>query len=138
MKHSIIITYHKNKDMLFFCLKRLLRTTDDNVEILIIGNNATAAELDFDISFPRCYYYKFETNLQYPKAINYGVSKCKGDIITFVDADIFVWNGWYEELLDCLLSSPISVQSVQNLLIHRIKEFWILALCIQDLTQPIQ
>ncbi|MDO4302228.1 MAG: glycosyltransferase [Clostridia bacterium] len=106
MKHSIIITYHKNKDMLFFCLKRLLETTNNDVEILIIGNNANTAELDFEITSPRCQYYKFETNLQYPKAINFGVSKCSGDIITFVDADIFVWNGWYEELLACLLAYP--------------------------------
>ena len=29
MKESIIITYHKNKDMLLFCLNRLLKTTPD-------------------------------------------------------------------------------------------------------------
>ncbi|MFR5953680.1 MAG: hypothetical protein ACLUGQ_08370 [Coprococcus sp.] len=53
MKESIIITYHKNKDMLLFCLNRLLKTTPDDVEILIIGNNVNRAELDEDISkFP--------------------------------------------------------------------------------------
>lgn len=105
MNHSIIITYHKNKDMLAFCLKRLLETTNNDVEILIIGNNANKSELDIQLDNPRCRYYKFETNLQYPKAINFGVSKCNGDIITFVDADIFVWDGWYEALLKCFLSS---------------------------------
>ena len=50
MKESIIITYHKNKDMLLFCLNRLLKTTPDDVEILIIGNNVNKAELDVDIS----------------------------------------------------------------------------------------
>ena len=48
MKESIIITYHKNKDMLLFCLNRLLKTTPDDVEILIIGNNVNRAELDVD------------------------------------------------------------------------------------------
>lgn len=105
VKHSIIITYHKNKDMLLYCLKRLLETLDENIEILIIGNNSNQAELNFEIDYPQCHFYKFTTNLQYPKAINFGVSKCTGDIVTFVDADIFVFDGWYEALLKCLLSS---------------------------------
>ena len=54
MKESIIITYHKNKDMLLFCLNRLLKTTPDDVEILIIGNNVNRTELDVDISNSRC------------------------------------------------------------------------------------
>ena len=49
MKESIIITYHKNKDMLLFCLNRVLKTTPGDVEILIIGNNVNKAELDVDI-----------------------------------------------------------------------------------------
>ena len=67
MKESIIITYHKNKDMLLFCLKHLLKTTPDGVEILIIGNNVNRAELDVTISDPRCRYLKFYHNLQYPQ-----------------------------------------------------------------------
>ena len=98
MKESIIITYHKNKDMLLFCLNRLLKTTPDDVEILIIGNNVNRAELDVDISNSRCKYLKYDQNLQYPKALNIAVEQCMGEIITFVDADIFVWDGWYEAL----------------------------------------
>lgn len=105
MQQSIIITYHKNKDMLYYCLKRIIETVDKNVEILIIGNNVNASELDIKIDSQRCKYYKIQANLQYPKAINYGVSVCSGEIITFIDADIFVWDGWYENLLECLLSS---------------------------------
>ena len=46
MKESIIITYHKNKDMLLYCLDRILKTTPNEVEILIIGNNINKSELD--------------------------------------------------------------------------------------------
>ena len=106
MKQSIIITFHKDKNMLFYCLKRLLETTPEEVEILIIGNNVNREALDFEIPFPRCIFYKIYENIQYPKAINFGVSKCKGEIVTFIDADIFVWNDWYEPLLNLLLSSP--------------------------------
>ena len=39
MKQSIIITFHKGKNMLFYCLKRLLETIPNDVEIIIVGNN---------------------------------------------------------------------------------------------------
>lgn len=105
MKQSIIITYHKNKDMLLFCLNRLLKTVPEDVEIFIIGNNINKSELDVDIKDSRCKYYKVYQNLQYPKALNISVEKCSGEIITFVDADIFVWDGWYEALLKTFTSS---------------------------------
>ena len=105
MKQSIIITFHKDKNMLFYCLKRLLETTPEDVEIIIVGNNINHEALDFEIPFPRCTYYKIYENIQYPRAINFGVSKCHGEIVTFVDADIFVWEHWYEPLLDMMLSS---------------------------------
>jgi GT2 family glycosyltransferase len=104
MKQSIVITFHKNKDMLFFCLKRLLKTTPDDVEIIIVGNNINPEFLDFEIPYARCTYYKIYDNIQYPRAINFGVEKCHGEIITFVDADIFVWDNWYEPLLKMLTS----------------------------------
>ncbi len=105
MKQSIIITYHKNKDMLMFCIQRLLKTVPDDVEIVIVGNNINKSELDIDLSGTRCVYHYVYKNLQYPKAINLGVQKCTGEIITFVDADIFVWDGWYEALLNTFTSS---------------------------------
>lgn len=58
MKESIIITYHKNKDMLLYCLDRILKTTPNEVEILIIGNNINKSELDIDIPNSRCKYLK--------------------------------------------------------------------------------
>ena len=67
MQQSIIITYHKNKDMLYYCLKRIIETVDKNVEILIIGNNVNASELDIKIDSQRCKYYKIQANLQYPR-----------------------------------------------------------------------
>ena len=66
MKESIIITYHKNKDMLLYCLDRILKTTPNEVEILIIGNNINKSELDIDIPNSRCKYLKYPQNLQYP------------------------------------------------------------------------
>lgn len=98
MLENIIVTYHKNKDMLLYVVGRLLETTSENVEIVIIGNNVNRSELDFEIPYSRCHYYQIYDNIQYPKAINLGVSYCEGELITFVDADVFPQKGWYDAL----------------------------------------
>ena len=129
MKQSIIITYHKNKDMLMFCLKRILKTVPEDIEIFIIGNNVNKNELDIEISDPRCRYFKVNKNLQYPKALNLSVEMCSGEIITFVDADIFVWDGWYNALLKTFLSSDIigvAGAKLVNPLSNRILDFGIM------------
>lgn len=129
MKQSIIITYHKNKDMLLFCLNRLLKTVPKDVEIFIIGNNVNRAELDLEISNSRCRYYKVYQNLQYPKALNLSVKECIGEIITFVDADIFVWDGWYEALLktfSCSDKIGVAGAKLVNPLNNRILDFGIM------------
>lgn len=129
MKQSIIITYHKNKDMLLFCLNRLLKTVPEDVEIFIIGNNVNPAELDVNIIDPRCKFHKVYQNLQYPKALNISVEQCSGEIITFVDADIFVWDGWYEALLHTFLSSDkigVCGAKLINPLNNRIIDFGIM------------
>lgn len=106
MKQSIIIPYHKDRDMLMYCLKRIRETIPTEVEIVIVGNNICSSELEFTINDPNCRIYKFASNIQYPKAVNYGVSQATGEIITIMDPDIFVWNGWYQALLSCLLHTP--------------------------------
>jgi Predicted glycosyltransferases len=129
MIQSIIVTFHKNKDMLMYCLKRLVETTPENIEIIIVGNNVNHTELDFEINLPKCTYHKICENIQYPKAINYGVAQSKGEIITFVDADIFVMEHWYDALLKCFLSSPqvgaVSAKLI-NPLNQRILDFGIM------------
>ena len=50
MKQSIIITFHKDKNMLFYCLKRLLDTISADIEIIIVGNNINHEDLDETVS----------------------------------------------------------------------------------------
>ena len=112
-----------------FCLKRILKTVPEDIEIFIIGNNVNKNELDIEISDPRCRYFKVNKNLQYPKALNLSVEMCSGEIITFVDADIFVWDGWYNALLKTFLSSDIigvAGAKLVNPLSNRILDFGIM------------
>lgn len=106
MKQSIVIPYHKDKDMLSFCLKRLKATIPSNVDIIIVGNNADKVEIDLRFDDDRICYHRIQKNLQYPKALNFAFDHCTSDIITVLDPDAFVWDGWYEPMLSLIESDP--------------------------------
>lgn len=97
--------------MIKYNIKTLVESIPENVEIIIVGNNYNMQELEVDFPYKNCKYYKIYENLYYPKAINYGVSKSQGDIITFCDPDIFVKSGWYEPLLRKMEISSIGAVS---------------------------
>lgn len=97
--------------MIEYNIKTLVESIPEDVEIIIIGNNYNAQELEVNFPYKNCKYYKINKNLYYPKAINYGVSKSQGDIITFCDPDIFVKPGWYEPLLKKMEISSIGAVS---------------------------
>lgn len=111
MKQSIIIPYHKDKEMIQYNVKTLIESIPKDVEVIIIGNNYNENELDVDFPYPNCMYYTVRENLFYPKAINLGVSKSSGEIITFCDPDIFVLPKWYAPLLECVKNSTVGAAS---------------------------
>lgn len=102
MKQSIIIPYYKNKNELYFMLDLLLQYTPSNVEVIIVANNPNESETD--ISYLNCKVLRYNQALLYSKAANIGVNFASGEIITLVDQDIFVTKGWYDVLLNKLLS----------------------------------
>lgn len=124
-KQSIIIPFHKNIDMLRYCLRTLKRTIQDGIEVIVIGNNYKAAEIDVVVpDWVR--YERIYKNLFYSAAINYGVQKAQGEIITFCDPDTFYFDDWYQPLLTKLLSeSSIGATSSKliNPLTNRIIDF---------------
>ncbi len=124
---SVIMPYHRNKEMLLYTTSLLEKILPDDVEIIIIGNNANTSELDINLS-DRFTYIKFNQSLLYSKSVNAGVDIAHGEIITLCDQDIFSYENWYTPLLKKLLSSD-SIGSVSSKLIspidNRIIEFGI-------------
>lgn len=99
--------------MLLYSLKTLNETLPkgQNIEVIIIGNNRNPKELDFDIPYSQYKYYKIYDNLFYPRAVNLGVQKATGDIITICDPDIFYLPDWYSPLLEKLMSENVGAVS---------------------------
>lgn len=105
-KQSIIIAYHKNKELLYYVLKLLLQTVPNNVEIIVIANNTNKNEINIQYPSQQVTIHKISKSLLYSEAMNLGVSHAKGDIITMFDQDVFCFGNWYQILLQKLFSNP--------------------------------
>ena len=105
-KQSIIIAYHKNKDLLYYTLELWIKTIPNYVEVIIVANNVDSTEIDIKSDFSQVKIIKIQKNLLYSEAMNMGVEKANGEIITMFDQDVFCFEKWYDVLLDKLLSSP--------------------------------
>lgn len=95
---SIIVPFHSNKRLLDICLSTLTATTPDEVEIIVVLNNADSRQIDFDIKHPRIRIEREHANLGYSKAINLGVKIAKGNLLVFCDSDTFLRKYWLESL----------------------------------------
>lgn len=87
-KQSIIMPYHRNKDMLLYTTSLLERIISPEVEIIIVGNNNNPSELDVKLS-ERFTYLKYNQSMLYSKSVNAGVAFASGEIITLCDQDIY-------------------------------------------------
>ncbi len=104
-KQSIIILYHKNKELLYFSLKTLQKTIPNNIEIIIVANNRNKDELNLSINHPQINIIKIDHDLLYSEAANIGVNAAQGEIIVLCDQDLFYEENWYDNLLEFFLSS---------------------------------
>lgn len=116
ISQSIIVPFHKNKDMLLYMLALLSKSVPSDVEIIVVGNNNDPNALDFNLP-ERYRFIKVYESLLYSKTANLGVAEASGDIITLCDQDIFCYNDWYTPLLTKLLSSE-RIGSVSSKLLN--------------------
>ena len=79
-KQSIIIPYHKNKELLFYVIKLLLKTIPDYIEIIIIANNANKEEIQIESPSPQIKIHKVAKSMLYSEAMNLalvtGIKNC--------------------------------------------------------------
>lgn len=115
---SIVMPYHRNKQMLLYTTELLNKIIPKDVEIIIIGNNNNSEELNVNLP-DRFTYIKYNKSLLYSETVNRGVCAAHGEIITLCDQDIFSYQDWYSPLLNKLLSNK-RIGSVSSKLINPI------------------
>ena len=88
MKQSIVMPYHRNRDMLLYTLSLIDRQLPQDIEIIVVGNSDNPEDLAFELP-KRFRFIKVRRSLLYSKAVNLGVQEASGEIITLCDQDIF-------------------------------------------------
>lgn len=116
MKQSVIMPYHRNKEMLLYVLELLNKTLPTEVEIIVVGNNDNPEELSFDLP-KRFRFIKVNKSLLYSKAVNLGAQEAQGEIITLCDQDVFGYQDWYSPMLK-LLTSNKKIGAVSSKLLN--------------------
>jgi len=102
---SVIICTYNRAEMLRETLESWssLQNTGSNVELIIVDNNSTDHTQQVVESFkPACpsqLRYVYETNSGLSYARNRGINEASGNIVAFVDDDVFFDKAWLNELL---------------------------------------
>lgn len=111
IKFSFIIPTLNEEKHIENCIKSIIRQkNEDDIEILLVDNGSK----DNTISLANNYNVKIIKNLSGNVGAlrNYGVTKTKGEIICFIDADCVLDQGWLlvvENYIDKLLSGNIGI-----------------------------
>jgi glycosyltransferase involved in cell wall biosynthesis len=98
---TIIIASYNSERTIEGCLASLEhQETDRNFEIIVVDSSTgdTAAKITEE-KFPRVKLYRFTKRKFVGDARNFGISKAKGRIVAFTDADCRAAKNWVNEIL---------------------------------------
>lgn len=95
---SIIVLFHRGEKFLRFCIESLLNTTDEDVEILVLMNNADDRQMAVRFDSDRVRVVKISQSLGYARAANAGAEAARGEYLIFADHDLVFTPGWFQAL----------------------------------------
>lgn len=102
--NQLEITHQAIKTLIFSIESDIVK---QGVEIILVDNGSDES-LDTSIyinhSDINICVYKLESNLGYPVGVNYGISKCSGEVITIINNDLIFTKGWLSPLVKTLFS----------------------------------
>lgn len=125
MRYSIIVALDNNFALTNNFVENLLYTTDfkNDGELIIVSDNCNDIKtINYlkslsESSFPIYVIYN-ETKLGYGKSNNIAVDKSRGDILVFINSDVFPVKGSIQKLVSYLEKNTPTVGAVQGLLIY--------------------
>ena len=113
---SIIIINYNSIDYLYKNIKSIINSDlkDINYEIIVVDNNSKIKPTNEDFNNPFVQFFLLEQNKGYAAALNYGISKSKGDYILASNADVYFKNNsiknlysYYLNRKPCILGSKV-------------------------------
>lgn len=98
----IIPTFNAPREFLLKCINSVLEQTHGNLELLVIDDAGDVAfsGLDLEIDDRRVVWIKNSENIGVSQTRNRGISKSRGEWVSFLDAD----DWWESDKLESQLS----------------------------------
>ena len=100
---SVVVSFYNLEGYILRCLNSLKNQTLENIEFIIIddgssdlGSNIAKSFIDENNKF----FYFRQKNKGLGAARNYGISKCKGEFIGFVDGDDYVAPDMFQRMYE--------------------------------------
>jgi len=105
---SIIITCHREIDLLIQCLVAVRQTTQNiDKEIIVVLSESQEEILEkLKNEFPEVNFLSFKENLYFVKAANQGLKRAKGEYILLINDDVVVSEGSISCLINFLKTQP--------------------------------
>ena len=108
---SILIVTKNRSTLLERCFQSLVVQREKPYEIVLVDNDSTDATKFLTETFAKRLpiHYWYTTVQGYPKGYNFGIKKCKGDRIVFLDDDCVVTRDWFDKLKQSIKKNPTAV-----------------------------
>lgn len=102
-KLSLIIPVYGTEKYLPKCLDSVIAAIDDRMEVIVINDGSPDNSEDIILKYQKKYpdiitYYKKE-NGGLSDVKNYGLARCKGEYVIFLDSDDFIEKEMYREMI---------------------------------------
>lgn len=103
IKVSVVVPIYNVEKYLGKCVNSLVKQTIDSMEILLIDDGSTdkSGEIakKFATEYDNVHYFRKE-NGGLSDARNYGIPKCKGEYISFIDSDDYIELDMFERMYE--------------------------------------
>lgn len=108
MELSIIVTNHRNPELLRNCLNSIKKNYYSLDYELIVSDSETNEEMETFMKneFPDVKYLPHKENIFYQKAIRYGYEVSQGNFFLIMNGDIVVKEGSIEKMMQYLKDHP--------------------------------
>lgn len=113
---SVIIPSFNSRKTIEACLESLSNQATDKTFEIIVVDSSTDAHVEIVVKkFPRVRLYRFSERKFPGDALNFGISKAKGEILAFIGADCIADENWAGETLKAHQSEyPVIGDAVDN------------------------
>jgi GT2 family glycosyltransferase len=114
---SVIVPIYKNNNLIEYCLTLLMERLPANAEVILVDDASGPETVQLLKSFEGARLIEHEENRGNTVAYNTGAAAAKGDVLAFIDSDVFVPAGALEEFYE-VLTAEDDLGAVGSLLLY--------------------